>query len=324
MMPDKFECESIKLEEVTNAISATCELLICSASYEERSLSIPLNLEPTVPRSVMVLKNADVAGKGSEHADHIVEHFPQKAKIFEIKKSEAVRTADRLVDAITKELDASDSRRICVDITTMTHETLLIVFRLLNLLLKEDYENLVTYLYNPADEYDPGRHPDSKWLSEGVAHVGSILGFSGNLLPSKRNHLVVLVGFEVNRAAGLIDVFEPDSMSFGFGDQSSISEEHRIVNERKHEQLSTRYSNAQHFEFSPSDAYQVRDRILSHAKEHSDKNLIVAPMNTKISTIGCALAALKNKNIQLCYASAITYNFGNYSTPSSECRLFRC
>ena len=324
MIPDKFECNSIMLDEVTNTIFATCELLICSASYEERSLSIPLSLKPTVPRSVIVLKNVAVAGKGSEHANCIVKHFSPKAKIFELKKSEAVRTADGLLDTITNQLSTATSNSICVDITAMTHETLLILFRLLDLLLEDEFKDSVTYLYNPAEEYDPGQLPANKWLSKGVAHVGSVLGFSGNLLPSKRNHLVVLVGFEVNRAAELIDVFEPASMSFGFGDHSSISEEHRIVNEKKHELLSARYPNAENFKFSPTDAYQVRDQILFHAKIHSDKNLIVAPMNTKISTLGCALAALQNNSIQLCYASAITYNSGNYSTPSQECRLFRC
>lgn len=322
MMPDQFKCDRIEVNEVNDAISAVCELLICSASYEERSLSVPLNLSSDGPRSVMILKNANVAGKGSEHADRIVKHFPQAAEVFEITKFAAVRTADLLSDAIQKQLELGVSK-ICVDVTTMTHETLLIVFRLLNYLLKEDHHS-VTYLYNPAAEYDPGTPQDKKWLSKGVSHVGSILGFSGDLLPSRKNHLVVLVGFEVNRASGLIDVFEPASMSFGYGDQSSFNEEHRRVNEKKHKRLSARYSNAEHFGFSPSDAYQVRDQILSHAQEHSDKNLIVAPMNTKISTLGCALAALANPRIQLCYASAVTYNSGNYSKPSEECLIFQC
>ena len=324
MMSEKFKCDWVNVSEISDAISDVCELLICSASYEERSLSIPLNLVPTVARSVMVLKNENVADKGLEHANFILDHFHDRAKIVETYRSEPVRTADKLLDVIQGELGINKNLKICVDITTMTHETLLIVFRLLSILLRENHSKLVTYLYNPAEEYDPGKPQTEKWLSKGVAHVGSIFGFSGKLLPSRKNHLVVLVGFEVNRAARLIDVFEPASMSFGFGDLSSINKEHRAVNQKKHRILSARYSNAEDFEFSPTDAIQVRDKILILAKKHSEKNLIVAPMNTKISTLGCATAALKNQDIQLCYASAVTYNSENYSKPSLKCGIFRC
>lgn len=39
-----------------------------------------------------------------------------------------------------------------------------------------------------------------------------------------------------------------------------------------------------------------------------DYNIIIAPMSNKISTLGVAYAALKNPNIQICYASTNQYN----------------
>lgn len=322
MLPDNFEYEEITLNQVKDTIADVCDLLICSASYETRCLSVPLSLGSTDPKSVLVLKNTSVPGVGSEHAQKILQYFPGRAEIIETKKGAAVRTADILSVAIQGKIQNGASN-ICVDITTMTHETLLIIFRLLNLLLEEKIHT-ITYLYNPAAEYDPGTQQNEKWLSKGIDYVSSVLGYSGNLLPSKRNHLIVLVGFEVNRASGLIDVFEPASMSFGYGDQSSFGDEHRKVNEQKHRRLSAKYSVANHFEFSPSNAYLVRDKILEQAQTYSSKNLIVAPMNTKISTLGCALAAMENPDIQLCYASAVIYNVGNYSKPSNKCIVFQC
>lgn len=313
---------AIDLSSLATAINTDFDLFICSASYETRCLSVPLAIDPTGPGSVIVLKNSGVVGDGDHNANMIKSHFGSRAEIIVTTKKAAVKTADVISVAIIAKLQ-DRSARVAVDITSMTHETLLVLYRLLEFILKDGRKNVV-FLYNPAKEYDPGTPYEEKWLSKGVDRVGSVLGFSGNLLPSKRNHLLVLVGFEVNRAAGLIDVFEPSSMSFGYGDQSSFSEEHRKVNQAKHKKLSIRYSGAEHFEFSPSDAHAVCKKILEQAAVHSNKNLIVAPMNTKISTLGCALAASENTSIQLCYASAVTYNSENYSYPSDRCVVFQC
>jgi hypothetical protein len=109
-----------------------------------------------------------------------------------------------------------------------------------------------------------------------------------------------------------------------YGDDSSFSIEHKAVNQAKHERLSLRCTNADYFEFSPSDAHSVQDILLHQAKVRPDKNIIIAPMNTKISTLGCALAASANSAIQLCYGSAVTYNYQNYSTASKRCVVIRC
>ena len=45
-------------------------------------------------------------------------------------------------------------------------------------------------------------------------------------------------------------------------------------------------------------------------------NTVIAPLNTKISTIGADLAALENENIQLAYAKPNIYNVDGYSIPN--------
>ena len=45
-------------------------------------------------------------------------------------------------------------------------------------------------------------------------------------------------------------------------------------------------------------------------------------MNTKLSTLGAALAAVERPEIQLCYARAIEYNESGYSTPSNQVTIF--
>jgi len=314
MMKSDFLCKKSSLDQLQEKIEGKFDLLICAASFEERCLSVPLKLSAISVNHVVVLKNDDVAGAGAANAQRINEHFINASTVVETTKSIAIRTADRIAKELDRRNDVCPSK-ICVDITCMTHETLLILFCLLTNIF-DDEASQVLYLYCPAKEYSPGVVYENKWLSRGIKDVRSVLGYPGRLLPSRKNRLLVLVGFEVNRTGNLINVYEPASLSLGYGD-GTLNSEHQIVNKQKHERLLQSYPQADKFEFSPRDPYQVRDLILEDANAHSNLNLIVAPMNSKISTIGAALATLRKPEIQLCYAPAATYNFENYSEPDN-------
>jgi hypothetical protein len=62
--------------------------------------------------------------------------------------------------------------------------------------------------------------------------------------------------------------------------------------------------------------------VLEKAAMSDNYNIVVCPMNTKISTIGVGLAALQNNKIQIAYARAIEYNEAGYSTPSDMTTIF--
>ncbi len=320
MKTENFECKDVPLNELKSRIAGKFDLFICAASYEERCLSAPMALRMDSFENVLILKNDDVAKAGNENSRLILNHFGNNASVLEITKSVAIRTADRISKEIASHGDLAASR-VCIDTTCMTHETLLILFSLLAHMFEKNFGE-VLYLYCPAKEYDPGTPYEDKWLSRGIKDVRSVLGYPGKLLPSRKNRLVVFVGFEVNRANGLISVYEPASLGLGYGD-GTLNPEHQVVNEQKHLRLSRAYPSADIFEFSPSDPYIVRDIIVDDANNHSEFNLIIAPMNSKISTIGAALATLEKPEIQLCYAPASIYNFDNYSEPDDNCLIFR-
>jgi hypothetical protein len=320
MATEVFNKEKFALLELPTRISGQFDLFICAASYEKRCLSIPFNIPTDSNAKILILKNEDVAGAGNVHSQNLMDHFLGKASIIEITKTIAIKTADRIATEITG-LGLTSASRICVDTTCMTHETLLILFSLFKYIFEIEYKE-IQYLYCPAKEYDPGTPDEYKWLSQGIKDVRSVLGYPGKLLPSRKNRLLILVGFEVHRASGLIDVYEPASLGLGYGDDT-LNHHHQQINLQKIDQLQKTYPNAEKFEFSSSDAYVVRDLILNDLNQHGEFNLIVAPMNSKISTIGAALAVLEKPEIQLCYAPAATYNFANYSEPDNCCIAFK-
>ena len=97
------------------------------------------------------------------------------------------------------------------------------------------------------------------------------------------------------------------------------------INCERHKKLLLRHPEAKEFKFSLIDPMQTKDQILSYieSKNLSDNNIVIAPMNNKISTIGAGLAAITNQNIQLAYAKASIYNTEGYSSPSDNVYFFK-
>jgi hypothetical protein len=317
-MPNSGSPTLLPLEQLHKDLGHV-DVLICSASYETRCLSVPQALDPKAVGAVYVLRNEDVLGNGISHATSIANLFQVKANEVVISKSNPVITADKIIDCISG-LMFGDEGRLLVDITAFTHETLLVLFKIISETVSDQID--VRYVYTGAKDYDPGTTPNQKWLSRGVSDICSVLGYPGEMRPSRKSHLIVLVGFEDERAGKLIEMYEPAVLSLGVGKVGPVSEHLFNVNETYYKKLIEMRSGAENFSFSPTDAYAVRDTVLEQVQKIGDYNVIVAPMNTKISTLGVALAAFENPNIQICYARANSYNVDNYSEPRDDCRVF--
>ena len=137
------------------------------------------------------------------------------------------------------------------------------------------------------------------------------------------------MGFEHERASRMIVETDPELLYLGKG----ISENehlthashlapmeyfHKLVND-----MVASRGNVKNFEFSCRDKTESKDTILKIAKEVQDEyNIIVVPLNTKISTVGIAEAALINSNIQICYAEPEIYNYKSYSLPDNYVTKF--
>ena len=71
------------------------------------------------------------------------------------------------------------------------------------------------------------------------------------------------------------------------------------------------------FKFSCSDVEKTAD-ILRKITQNKEDNFLIAPLNTKLSTVAVGLVALNNPAIQVCYAIPEVYNIKNYSEPSNN------
>jgi hypothetical protein len=146
------------------------------------------------------------------------------------------------------------------------------------------------------------------------------------MMPTNKTHLIVLVGYEDDRAMSLIQAYEPEVLSLGYGTPGThtSSGDGETTNRRFHELVKQAYAthpDVREFAFSCCDPVDARDAIMLQVRQTPKHNHAIAPMNTKMSTLGSALVNLADESVQLCYAQAWLYNYAEYSQPGTNAYL---
>jgi hypothetical protein len=315
----------ILLENLKEYISGNNNILMIGLGFDQRCLSVLHNFPLGKAKQCVGISNAAWSDFNKIYINEFSKVAGEKAQIVGENALSILDIADNLRDYIAT-LTKLPDHSIVIDVTSLSHELVVILFGILNSL---DLLEKVTLLYVGASEYSFNTSSDTVWLSRGVCSIRSILGFPGTMLPSKKLHLIVFAGFEVERAKEVIMQYEPSSLSIGLGHiEQSVSKNHYDKNKLFFDRLNSfikdqdEYNqDIQHFEFSCVNPYETKRQLLEHIKNlknSSDKNIVICPLNTKLSTVGVALTALEKPEIQICYAEPEEYNTEGYSKPGSE------
>ncbi len=310
----KNETIKVPLTSLNDILKPNTALITC-ASFEERSLMVAQHIDAKMITHAFVF-STDSTPKIVEAKEKIENIFSDKSTVYLIQKNNPFQHLERAYDMAQKIAD-SGIKKILFDITTFTHEMLLILLSVI--WRKKDLYDKIDFVYTGAKEYCPNVFDGGKWLSKGCKEVRSILGYPGLLVPKKPTCLIILVGFEHERASGLIDMVDPDQLFIGCGITQSahvISENHigpMKEFEAMYKSLLSSRANVSTFEFSAKDMDSTLNSIKKIIEGTKEYNHIIVPMNTKISTLAIGIAALNDPSIQLCYAEPETYNFDNYS-----------
>lgn len=297
------------------------DLYICSASFENRCLAFTESISKDSINSVAIFYNNDELNCFDNNLQALLQQWGEKANSIPVRYKDASNIAD-VFSVFFKKNFSSKRGKILLDCTTFTHEGLLIILKYLNE-YKSSYEEL-NIIYNCAEDYSTNTvNVNEKWLTKGIKSIKTVLGYPGTSNPSKKNHLIILFGFELDRTIKLIDQMDFDEITLCFGSETdSIKTDHYILNKKRHEELLSLYPNAKKLEISLRNPEKTKQILLDYIKDDSN-NIVIAPMNNKISTIGVALATIDNPNIQIIYSKANEYNITGYSRCSSEFILFK-
>jgi len=204
-------------------------------------------------------------------------------------------------------LDLDSVKAVTVDVTTFNREALLVLMALLRNNCKSAR---IRVLY-----VSPTKH--GEWLSRGFREVRNIIGFPGIQRGSRSTMLVVLSGFEPDRIRKLIEEHEPKTVLLGFGDPPT---ERQFLDRNIEEQKTVlARQNVERFNF-PANGIEKCHRILTEllSKYLFEYNIILAPMSTKLSTLGGYLTVEAMQEIQMTYCVPSQYNVKNYSKGESH------
>src|ERR1051326_2055466 len=164
----------IRKSELRRVIGDGLDIFIGSASYEKRCLQIPSVVAP-ITGIALVCHHRRLSPSAGRNLNRLIEHFRGKAVTVPIERNDPIRTADSLQAALSRVASDGKCRNYVVDITTFTHEELLILLSILR--GHTTNKDSILLLYATAAEYSVGLKAEDKWLSKGVQDVRSVLGY---------------------------------------------------------------------------------------------------------------------------------------------------
>lgn len=303
------------LDDLPEAMEGHHDILIASASYEPRARGVWGAVKTQAFSQSIVCYNANHSAYLQEHLDWFTGKIPT-ADVVALDSDFPLRTFDGLIGRING-LRADAPRDVVIDITAFTREALAILVFLLRNRLPSGSK--VRAVYQKAKKYGKSEH--GGWLSHGIREVRTVLGYSGVVKLGSETHLILLPGFELERAKEIIDAVHPAFISFGAVTlEQCVSGEIASTLEKLLGQLRALYRGAMfdQFEFSSVDPIITRDAILRLVGSGMGRNIVLACLNAKPATIGACLAAWKCPLLQMVYAQPVAYNLSEYAEPSGR------
>lgn len=296
------------------------DMLICSASFEERCLAVASSINKDAIDVAIVCRYDGYAQLSENNNNKLLDTFGDKSMAVSLDKDQPLSIYDTLHDLVIEK----HPRSVLLDISTFTRETILIVLMLFKQDAFKDIE--VTLCYVPADRYSASESDNVNdiWLSKGVNDIRTILGYAGTFTSLKKTLLIVLVGFEKERAEILINGFEADKLYLGYvPPQESHNEALSEINIANFNRLVSIVGDCNTFEFSCRYLDRTYDALKSIVESNKEEyNIIISPMNNKLSTLAVANVAFEYPEVQVCYASTNQYNTEAYSSTADKVILF--
>jgi hypothetical protein len=304
--------------ELGAELSSVPVALVSCLSFEERSLAVAGALGGATLQRWLCIVNEDIETDISNirgQAQSIAEQAGITIKFMNASKRNPLRLADALLQLVDED-EPTDHLRWVADITTMTHEMLLIIVAAADEIMApwKDFQ----IVYNVAGKYSGDDKPAEKWISRGIHEVRSVVGYPGTWSPGDQTTLVALPGFDSERMRQMVEEIEPDQLIVGIARPAG---EHHVWSAEKNsgiaeELLTTRKGST--FDYPALDPFGAVDAVVNVLRDVKG-NVLLVPLNSKISTAALGVLARRRPAWQICYAPAFIYNL-NYATPS-DCFL---
>ena len=190
-------------------------------------------------------------------------------------------------------------KNVLVDITTMPREIIWYIF----LFLKQKKAN-VEFIYHKPVSY-------GSWLTEDTDIPRFPLKLSGLSDISKKTFLLIVTGYDPDRAEQICNYFEPDKVCFAI--QSGKQFDNISLNLKAHKALIEEF-DALTIDINCYGNDWGEEQLSKIIKEYvSTHNLILASLGPKPSAVALFRLAVKYPEVALCYAPSKKFNM-HYSS----------
>jgi hypothetical protein len=302
--------QKLSVTQLQSSFNQQIDVLIGCVSYEARCLSVPNALAESDVKYALYFRVHEFRKASDGNSFSLKNLFNDKVNIIEYSNNDSILYANYFIEKIDffyQQLNRP--LNIVLDISTFTREALIISIGIL--FHKRVQVSSLALIYTPAAKMN------EEWLSRGFRCVRSVLGFPGELSSLKPLHIVVMTGFELERAKYIIDEYEPDKISIGVGNCfESINSDFYKRNEKFVNDLTNYYGETvNNFNFSLIDPIKTANELEIYLGPYCEYNTVIAPMNNKLSTIGATLYGIRHESAQICYLPAEEYNVADYSVP---------
>ena len=322
------------------ASSLTKGLLICAGGFEDRSLACARRLRRsnTDIEDSLILRyesqsddNEANFGELEHRLNYIVGRRPKVVSVNSdtpIESGLAIRTA---VEAIVGGL--ADHTAL-VDVSGMTN-----LWALSSIHASLTCGLRVSAVYTEARSYYPPRHEHKKivraWKekryevasgylqSSGLKAVNITPEFVGNFRPGKQVCLMAFVGYEPNRAEGLIDDYAPGALIVFYGRSPYPQMYWRTQLSRDlHEELFLQW-HVRESEISTLVPREILSALECHfdvLKEQYD--IAIAPQCSKMQAVASYVFWRNHPEVQLLFTSPVRFNPKRYSRGSRTTYIY--
>jgi hypothetical protein len=285
--------------------------VIARVSFEERSVLLGEHLATHGLTDFLAFVSRERSPLAERNLGVLRAKLPHLKQV-ELEIGKPMATARTLAVTMHEAIRRDGLDQTLIDVTSFRREELLMLLAVLrNSDLRPDCRCMLAYVASES----MGEN-----LSEDVTELRSVIGYAGDIRPALKTRLVLMMGFETHRARSIIEGYEPDEVLIGVGRQAdSINPELHRRNLEFSEEVKRMSANVVgNFEFSARDPLQVVRELSLAIGDTVDANIIIAPLNTKLSTLGAGLYALEHPEIQVCYAPVRRYIEANYSKSAQQ------
>jgi|SRR3989339_136509 len=312
--------EFARLDPYSEAEEA--EIFICCASYEERCIGALLSsAENYHPKAVLLFYGREFLDKGKcrQYLEALrglaLNLTKQAASEFVFETAAPRRSISEFKTAVQEIMAGYPVMRVALDVTTFPRE---IMFPLIREVMRLTSEQNLRILYTEPVKY--ATEEQDGWLTRGVRSVVPVLRFGGVQDPLLKKLLVMLPGHEGERAYITWRRHQPEKtilLRQGIPYHKGLND----ISERENKLLLSMSGDICLYE-PRLPAREVDGTFLEleriYARYAHEYYFVVAPLGTKLQTLGFFLFAESRPNVQVTYTVPVQYNYDNYSTGSGK------